>query len=90
MIGDGMGIFYINVYCFLKNNGEILNNLKLIEFDWNLIGMMMMYLDDFDYNIIDLVVVGIVLVMGVKIYNNVIGVDKNGKKVKLVFEEVKQ
>ncbi|MCI4169112.1 alkaline phosphatase PhoA [Bacillus spizizenii] len=90
MIGDGMGTPYINAYRSLKNNGETPNNPKLTEFDPNLTGMMMTHPDDPDYNITDSAAAGTALATGVKTYNNAIGVDKNGKKVKSVLEEAKQ
>lgn len=52
--------------------------------------MMMTHPDDPDYNITDSAAAGTALATGVKTYNNAIGVDKNGKKVKSVLEEAKQ
>lgn len=90
MIGDGMGTPYIRAYRSMKNNGDTPNNPKLTEFDRNLTGMMMTHPDDPDYNITDSAAAGTALATGVKTYNNAIGVDKNGKKVKSVLEEAKQ
>lgn len=88
MIGDGMGLVYIIVYCYFKDDLNI-KVVDLIVFDIILCGMVYIYFDDYIY-VIDSVVGVIVLSSGYKSYNGVIVVDIDKKLVKIMFEVVKE
>lgn len=87
LIGDGMGTPYLSTYRSFKHNGDL---SKQTAFDPYLTGMHKTYPDDSKSNITDSAAAGTAMATGQKTYNNAIGVNKNGKKLKTVLEEAKR